>query len=85
VPSNPQRAYDIRRVIKKIVDDGDFMEAKADFAKNIVTGFARVGGMSIGIVANQPMFMGGSLTVDSSDKSARFIRFCDAFNIPCSS
>ena len=82
VPSNPQRAYDIRRVIKKIVDDGDFMEAKADFAKNIVTGFARLGGMSIGIVANQPMFLGGSLTVDSSDKSARFIRFCDAFNIP---
>ena len=82
VPSNPQRAYDIRRVINKIVDGGDFMEAKPDFAKNIVIGFARLGGMSIGIVANQPMFMGGSLTVDSSDKSARFIRFCDAFNIP---
>jgi acetyl-CoA carboxylase carboxyltransferase component len=82
VPSNPQRTYDIRRVIKKIVDDDDFMEAKADFAKNIVTGFARMGGMSIGIIANQPMFLGGSLTVDSSDKSSRFIRFCDAFNIP---
>ena len=82
VPSNPQRAYDIRRVIKKIVDDGDFMEAKADFAKNMITGFARLGGMSIGIVANQPMFLGGSLNVDSSDKSSRFIRFCDAFNIP---
>jgi acetyl-CoA carboxylase carboxyltransferase component len=82
VPSNPQRAYDIRRVIHKIVDGGDFMEAKPDFAKNIVTGFARLGGMSIGIVANQPMFLGGSLTVDSSDKSSRFIRFCDAFNIP---
>ncbi|MFH1758710.1 MAG: carboxyl transferase domain-containing protein, partial [Pseudomonadota bacterium] len=78
VPSNPQRAYDIRKVIKKIVDDGDFMEAKADFGKNIVIGFARMGGQSIGIVANQPMFLGGSLTVDSSDKSARFIRFCDA-------
>jgi len=82
VPSNPQRAYDIRRVINKIVDGGDFMEAKPDFAKNIVNGFARLGGMSIGIVANQPMFLGGSLTVDSSDKSSRFIRFCDAFNIP---
>ncbi len=82
VPSNPQRAYDIRRVIHKIVDGGDFLEAKADFARNIVVGFARLGGMSIGIVANQPMFLGGSLTVDSSDKSARFIRFCDAFNIP---
>ena len=82
VPSNPQRAYDMRRVIRQIVDAGDFMEAKADFAKNIVIGFARVGGMSIGIVANQPMFLGGSLTVDSSDKCSRFIRFCDAFNIP---
>ncbi len=82
VPSNPQRAYDMRKVIRQFVDDGDFMEAKADFAKNMVTGFARVGGMSIGIVANQPMFLGGSLTVDSSDKSSRFIRFCDAFNIP---
>ena len=82
VPSNPQRAYDIRRVINKIVDGGDFMEAKSDFAKNIVTGFARMGGMSLGIVANQPLFLGGSLTVDSSDKSSRFIRFCDAFNIP---
>ena len=82
VPSNPQRAYDIRRVIKKFVDDEDFMEAKADFAKNIVTGFARMGGQSVGIIANQPMFLGGALTVDSSDKSARFLRFCDAFNIP---
>jgi acetyl-CoA carboxylase carboxyltransferase component len=82
VPSNPQRAYDMRKVIQKFVDSGDFMEAKADFAKNIITGFARMGGMSVGIVANQPMFLGGSLTVDSSDKSARFIRFCDAFNIP---
>ncbi|HSR12193.1 MAG TPA: carboxyl transferase domain-containing protein, partial [Thermodesulfobacteriota bacterium] len=65
VPSNPQRAYDIRRVIKAIVDEGDFMEAKPDFAKSLVTGFARMGGQSIGIVANQPMFLGGSLTVDS--------------------
>lgn len=82
VPSNPQRAYDMRKVIQKFVDDGDFMEVKADFAKNIIIGFGRMGGMSVGIVANQPMFLGGSLTVDSSDKSARFIRFCDAFNIP---
>lgn len=82
VPSNPMRAYDIRRVITKIVDGNDFLEAKPDFAKNIVTGFAGIGGMAIGIVANQPLFLGGSLTVDSSDKSSRFIRFCDAFNIP---
>jgi methylmalonyl-CoA decarboxylase subunit alpha len=82
VPSNPQRAYDMRKIILKIVDEGDFMEAKPDFAPNILTGFARMGGMSIAIVANQPISLGGSLTVDSSDKSARFIRFCDAFNIP---
>ena len=82
VPSNPQKAYDIRRVIRKILDDEDFMEVKKDFAKNIVTGFGRMGGQSIGIIANQPFFLGGCLTVDSSDKSARFLRFCDAFNIP---
>jgi acetyl-CoA carboxylase carboxyltransferase component len=82
VPSNPQRAYDMKRVIKKILDLGDFMEVKPDFAKNIVVGFGRMGGQSIGIIANQPMFFGGALTVDSSDKSARFLRFCDAFNIP---
>jgi methylmalonyl-CoA decarboxylase subunit alpha len=82
VPSNPQRAYDIRKVIKAIVDEGDFMEAKPDFAKNIIIGFARMGGQTVGIVANQPMFLGGALTVDSSDKSSRFIRFCDAFNVP---
>ena len=82
VPSNPQRVYDIKRVIKRILDHEDFMEVKKDFAKNIVVGFGRMGGKSIGVIANQPMFLGGSLTVDSSDKSARFLRFCDAFNIP---
>lgn len=82
VPSNPQKVYDIRRVIKKILDNEDFMEVKKDFAKNIVVGFGRMGGQSIGILASQPMSLGGCLTVDSSDKSARFLRFCDAFNIP---
>lgn len=82
VPSNPQKVYDVRRVIKKILDNEDFMEVKKDFAKNIVVGFGRMGGQSIGVIANQPMFLGGCLTVDSSDKSARFLRFCDAFNIP---
>jgi len=82
VPSNAQRAYDVRKVIRKILDNEDFMEAKPDFARNIVVGFGRMGGQSIGVIANQPMFLGGSLTVDSSDKSARFLRFCDAFNIP---
>jgi propionyl-CoA carboxylase beta chain len=82
VPSDPRKVYDIRLLIKRILDDEDFMEVKPGFAKNIVVGFGRMGGQSIGVIANQPMFMGGSLTVDSSDKSARFIRFCDAFNIP---
>jgi len=82
VPSNPWKAYDIKKVIRKILDGEDFMEVKPDFAKSIVVGFGRVGGQSIGVIANQPMFLGGSLTVDSSDKSARFLRFCDAFNIP---
>lgn len=82
VPTNPLMAYDIRRVIKKILDNEDFMEVKANFAKNIVIGFGRMGGQSIGIVANQPIFLGGALSIDSSNKSARFIRFCDAFNIP---
>lgn len=82
VPSNPQRAYDIRQVIKKILDDEDFMEVKADFAKSIVVGFGRMGGQSIGVIASQPMFQGGALTVDSSDKSARFLRCCDSFNVP---
>jgi methylmalonyl-CoA decarboxylase subunit alpha len=82
VPSNPQKVYDIRRVIKTILDNEDFMEVKKDFAKNIVVGFGRMGGQSIGIIANQPMSLGGCLTVDSSDKSSRFLRFCDAFNIP---
>lgn len=82
VPSSPERVYDMRKVIKRILDKEDFMEVKADFAKNIIVGLGRMGGQSVGIVANQPMFLGGSLTVDSSEKSARFIRFCDAFNIP---
>jgi len=82
VPTNPLKAYDIRRVIKKILDNEDFMEVKANFAKNVVIGFGRMGGETVGIVANQPMFLGGALSVESSNKSARFVRFCDAFNVP---
>ncbi len=82
VSSNPQKVYDIRRVIKKILDNEDFMEVKKDFAKNIVVGFGRMGGQSIGVIANQPMFLGGCFTVNSSEKGARFLRFCDSFNIP---
>ena len=82
VPDDMKRAYNILQVIKTIVDDGDFFELKAKFARNLVIGFGRLDGNPVGFVANQPMFLAGSLDVDASDKAARFIRFCDAFNIP---
>jgi acetyl-CoA carboxylase carboxyltransferase component len=82
VPEDTKRAYNIVQVVKAIVDDGDFLELKAKFARNLVIGFGRLDGFSTGFVANQPMFLAGSLDVDASDKAARFIRFCDAFNIP---
>ncbi|MEN8212123.1 MAG: carboxyl transferase domain-containing protein, partial [Thermodesulfobacteriota bacterium] len=82
VPDNPNRAYDIKDVIKSIVDDGIFFEPHEYFAKNIVICFARLNGRSIGIIANQPNFLAGCLDIDASDKATRFIRFCDAFNIP---
>jgi propionyl-CoA carboxylase beta chain len=82
VPFDMRRAYNILHVIKAIVDDGDFLELKAKFARNLVIGFGRLDGHPVGFVANQPMFLAGSLDVDASDKAARFIRFCDAFNIP---
>jgi propionyl-CoA carboxylase beta chain len=82
VPDNPNKAYDIKELIHKVVDDGDFFELQPDNAKNIVTGFARMEGASIGIVANNPMVMAGCLDIKSSIKAARFVRFCDAFNIP---
>jgi propionyl-CoA carboxylase beta chain len=82
VPEDMRRAYNVLQVIKAIVDDGDFLELKAKFARNLVIGFGRLDGYPVGIVANQPMFLAGSLDVDASDKAARFIRFCDAFNIP---
>lgn len=82
VPADPKRGYDIRAVIERIVDDGDFLEVQPSFAPNIVVGFARVDGFSVGIVANQAQVLAGALDIDASDKSARFIRFCNAFNIP---
>ena len=82
VPDNPRKIYDVREVIRKIVDKSDFFEVKRDFAKNIVTGFARLGGKSIGIIANQPAVLAGALDIKASRKGARFIQFCDAFNIP---
>ncbi len=82
VPDNPNKPYDMKRVIKLLVDDGDFFEVHKDFAENIVVGFARVGGVSVGIIANQPAVLAGVLDIQSSRKAARFVRFCDAFNIP---
>ncbi|ARP43381.1 methylmalonyl-CoA carboxyltransferase [Geobacillus sp. 47C-IIb] len=82
VPIDAVRPYDVRHVIAQVVDDGSFMEVQKDFAKNIVIGFARIKGEVVGLVCNQPKFMAGGLDIDSSDKAARFIRFCDSFNIP---
>lgn len=82
IPDDPNIPYDMKEVIVPVVDDGYFFEVMPDFAKNIVVGFARLGGRSVGIVANQPAFLAGVLDIDASDKAARFIRFCDCFNIP---
>jgi methylmalonyl-CoA decarboxylase subunit alpha len=82
IPSEPTKPYDIRDIIKAICDDSDFFEIQERWASNIVIGFARMNGNTVGIVGNQPLVLAGVLDVDSSDKAARFIRFCDAFNIP---
>ena len=82
VPEDPNQPYDIKDVIEPVVDDNYFFEVMPHFAKNIVVGFARLAGQTVGIVANQPAFLAGVLDIDSSDKAARFIRFCDCFNIP---
>jgi acetyl-CoA carboxylase carboxyltransferase component len=82
VPSDPREPYDVRDVIKRIVDDGDFFEILPFYAASVVVGFARLDGRTIGVIANQPKVLAGVLDIDSSEKAARFIRFCDAFNIP---
>ncbi|MDP6342150.1 MAG: acyl-CoA carboxylase subunit beta, partial [Alphaproteobacteria bacterium] len=82
VPSDPKKPYDIRELAIKVVDDGEFFEIQPDFAGNIVIGFGRIDGTTVGLVANQPMVLAGSLDIDSSRKGARFVRFCDCFNIP---
>ncbi len=82
IPENPNEAYDVKEVIAAIVDDGKFLEVHEKFATNLVVGFARMGGMSVGVVANQPKSMAGCLDSNASRKGARFVRFCDAFNIP---
>ncbi len=82
IPASATKPYDMREVIEKTVDDADFFEIQPDYAKNILTGFARIGGSPIGVVANQPMVLAGCLDIASAIKAARFVRFCDAFNIP---
>ncbi len=82
VPESAQSPYDMKNVIGRVVDDGEFFEVAADFAKNIVIGFAHLGGRSVGVVANQPAVLAGCLDINASVKGARFVRFCDAFNIP---
>jgi propionyl-CoA carboxylase beta chain len=82
VPSDPNKPYDIKNVIGWVADDNEFFEVHEHFAKNIVVGFIRIGGRSIGVIANQPNHLAGVLDINSSTKGARFVRFCDAFNIP---
>jgi len=82
VPENPNKPYDMKDVITKVIDDGDFLEVHTDYAMNIIVGFARLGGQPVGIIANQPAHLAGVLDIDSSNKGARFVRFCDCFNIP---
>lgn len=82
IPENPNQPYDIRSVIEQVIDGDTFLEVQKDFAENMVVGFARLGGRSIGIIANQPAFLAGVLDIKSSQKGSRFVRFCDSFNIP---
>ena len=82
VPLNATKVYDIRKVLEQVLDQGNFMEVQKNYAKNIVVGFGRIDGNSVGVVANQPKVMAGGLDINSSDKTSRFIRFCDSFNIP---
>jgi propionyl-CoA carboxylase beta chain len=82
IPDNPNKPYDIKELILKVADEGDFFEIASAYAKNIVTGFGRIAGKTVGFVANQPMVLAGVLDSDASRKAARFVRFCDAFSIP---
>jgi propionyl-CoA carboxylase beta chain len=82
VPLNPNKPYDMRELIAKVVDEGDFFELQPSFARNILIGFGRIEGSTVGLVANQPLVLAGCLDIDSSRKAARFVRFCDCFNIP---
>jgi propionyl-CoA carboxylase beta chain len=82
VPANPNKPYDMKELILKVVDEGDFFEVQPDYARNMIVGFGRLAGQTVGLVANQPMVLAGCLDIASSTKAARFVRFCDAFEIP---
>src|SRR3546814_6655399 len=82
MPANPNKPYDMKELILKVVDEGDFFEIQPGYAGNIIVGFARMQGSTVGIVANQPMVLAGCLDIDSAKKAGRFVRFCDCFNIP---
>jgi propionyl-CoA carboxylase beta chain len=82
IPDSPNKPYDMHDVIRRVIDDGEFLEVQEHFAENIVCGFARLGGTAVGVVANQPQALAGVLDIDASDKAARFVRTCDAFNVP---
>jgi methylmalonyl-CoA carboxyltransferase large subunit len=82
IPDSPRESYDVKEIITRVVDDGDFLEVHALFAPNALVGFARINGRSVGIIANQPAVLAGVLDIDASDKIAGFVRFCNAFNIP---
>ena len=82
MPEDSSEPYDMRQVISSVFDRGSFLEVHANYAQNALVGFARLDGFPVGVVANQPMYLAGVLDIDSSDKIARFVRFCDAFNLP---
>src|SRR5581483_3476066 len=82
IPDNPNKPYDMKAIMHLVVDDGDFFEVQEHFAQNIIVGFARLNGRPVGIVAQQPRALAGVLDINASDKAARFVRFCDCFNIP---
>jgi acetyl-CoA carboxylase carboxyltransferase component len=82
IPPEPNRPYDVKDVLKSVLDQGEFMEVQAKYAQNIVVGYGQLNGQTVGIIANQPKFLAGCLDINASDKAGRFIRFCDAFNIP---
>src|SRR5262249_33140057 len=82
IPGSPNQPYDMKEIVHRVLDEGRFLEVQEHFAGNLVVGFGRLGGRAVGIVANQPAVLAGTLNIDASVKGARFVRFCDAFNIP---